>query len=39
LAWISAAEGALFASKIKEMQEIVSQTSEEEMERSREMLN
>jgi heterodisulfide reductase subunit A len=39
LAWISAAEGALFASKIKEMQEIVSQTSEEEMEKSREMLN
>jgi heterodisulfide reductase subunit A len=38
LAWVSAAEGALFASKIKEMQEIVSQTSEEEIEKSKELL-
>jgi len=38
LAWISAAEGELFALKVKEMQEIVSRVRTEEIERSKELL-
>jgi len=38
LAWISAAEGERFASKIKEMQDIVNNTAKEEIEKSIELL-
>ncbi len=38
LAWINASEGELFASKIKEMQEIVYETGREEREKSMELL-
>ncbi|MGQ9459785.1 MAG: CoB-CoM heterodisulfide reductase HdrA2 [Candidatus Bathyarchaeaceae archaeon] len=38
LAWISAAEGERFASKIKEMQEIVNKVSREEIEKTRSLL-
>jgi coenzyme F420-reducing hydrogenase delta subunit len=34
LAWISAAEGEKFASKIREMQEIVDSVTEEEIEKT-----
>jgi len=37
LAWISAAEGERFASKIKEMQNIVNSVSSREIEKSRKM--
>jgi len=38
LAWINASEGEMFASKIKEMQEIVNKTGREEIEKSVELL-
>jgi len=38
LAWFTAAEGEKFASKIKEMQEIVKNVSEEEIEKSKALL-
>jgi len=38
LAWINASEGELFASKIKEMQEIINKTGREEIEKSAELL-
>jgi heterodisulfide reductase subunit A len=34
LAWISAAEGEKFASKIKEMQEIIDKVNKEEIEKT-----
>ena len=37
LAWISAAEGEKLASKIKEMQDIVSKVTKEEIEKSKTM--
>jgi heterodisulfide reductase subunit A len=39
LAWISAAEGERFASKIKEMQEIVNKVSREEIEKARSLFS
>jgi heterodisulfide reductase subunit A len=38
LAWISAAEGEKFASKIKEMQDVVSKVTKEEIEKSKTMV-
>ncbi len=38
LAWITAAEGQKFASKIEEMQSIVNNVSKEEMDRSKTMV-
>jgi heterodisulfide reductase subunit A len=37
LAWISAAEGEKFASKVREMQEIVNKVTKEEIEKSKTM--
>ena len=37
LAWISAAEGERFASKIEDMQNIVSSVTPEELEKSKKM--
>ena len=39
LAWISAAEGEKFSSKIKEMQNIVNSVSKEEIEKTIEILS
>jgi coenzyme F420-reducing hydrogenase delta subunit len=38
LAWISAAEGEKFASKIKEMQEIIDKVGKEEIEKTKKLL-
>ena len=38
LAWISAAEGEKFASKIKEMQSIVNSVTRDEIEKSKAMV-
>jgi len=38
LTWISAAEGEMFASKIKDMQSIVANVSPEEVEKSKKMM-
>ena len=39
LAWISAAEGERFASKIKEMQEVINRVSKEEVEKSKKLFS